>query len=199
MARLEVFNSVIFYHLSDNPNLLYAIITASKTFEELGTFTLARGLREIQRVQQIKDEQARQAERDHKGGLPRESAESAHQEKARLLRKESDPVSGVTRDIESLSLSDEEHEDSMSGQEHAETRPLTSPTSENSPTTSTTPTASVSEKARGKMKARRSTSSDTGNGDCIAAAGVGKNGFLPTQEWVSFVNVVSDCRSFPST
>lgn len=150
-------------------------------------------------MQQIKEEQARQAESDRKGGLPRESAESAHQEKARLLRNESDPVCGVTRDIESLSLSDEEHEDGLSGQEHAETRPLTSPPSENSPTTSTTPIASVSEKARGKMKARKSTSLDTGSGDCIAAAGVGKNGFLPTQEWVSLTNMVSNCRSLPST
>ncbi|OJA17561.1 hypothetical protein AZE42_09097 [Rhizopogon vesiculosus] len=184
---LEVFNSVIFHHLSDNPNLLYAIITAHKTFEELGTFTLSHGLREIQRVQQIKDEQARQAERDRKDGPPSEraSAESAHQEKARLLRNESDPAFVVARDIESLSLSGEEHEDGLGGQEHTETRPLTSPPSENTPTTSTTPLASISETARGKMKARRSMSSDIGGGDRIAAAGVGRNGFLPTQEWVT--------------
>jgi hypothetical protein len=46
-------------------------------------------------------------------------------------------------------------------------------------------TSTVSEKARGKMKARRSVSMDaTGSLERIAAAGVGKNGFVPTQEWV---------------
>jgi hypothetical protein len=120
-------------------------------------------------------------------GSPREraSAESAQQEKARLLRNESDPALAVSRDIESLSLSGEERQDGLGGQERTEISPLTSPPSENSPTTSTTPIGSVSEKARGKMKARRSMSSDTGSVDCIAAAGVGRNGFLPTQEWVS--------------
>lgn len=163
---------------------MYAIITAHKTFEELGTFTLSHGLREIQRVQRIKEEQTRQAERDRKDGPPqgRASTESAHQEKARLLKNESDPAL-VAQDIESLSLSGEGHDDSSGGEEHAEIHPLTSPPSENSPTSSVTPITSTSEKARGKMRAQRSFSSDSG--DRIAAAGVGRNGFLPTQEWVS--------------
>lgn len=181
---LEVFNSVVFHHLSDNPNLLYAIITAQKTFEELGTFTLARGLREIQRVQQIKEDQA---ERDRKDGpqQERESVESAHQEKLRLLKNESDPAFTIALDIESTSFSGEDLEAGLGGHEQTETRPLTSPPSESSPTTSTVTTTAASEKARGKMKARRSLSSDTINGDRMAAAGVGRNGFLPTQEWVT--------------
>lgn len=184
---LEVFNSVVFHHLSDNPNLLYAIITAQKTFEELGTFTLTRGLREIQRVQQIKEEQASQAERDRKDGpqQERESVESAHQEKLRLLKNESDPAFTIALDIESASFSGEDLEAGLGGHEQTEARPLTSPPSESSPTTSTRTTTAVSEKARGKMKARRSLSSDTINGDRMAAAGVGRNGFLPTQEWVT--------------
>ncbi|KAG2146949.1 high-temperature-induced dauer-formation protein-domain-containing protein [Suillus bovinus] len=180
---LEVFNSVVFHHLSDNPNLLYAIITAQKTFEELGTFTLARGLREIQRVQRIKEEQASQAERDRKNGSQQDrvSVESAHQEKLRLLKNESDPAFT----IESTSFSGEDLEAGLGGHEQTETRPLTSPPSENSPTTSTSTITAASEKARGKMKARRSLSTDTVNGDRMAAAGVGRNGFLPTQEWVT--------------
>ncbi|KAG2115361.1 high-temperature-induced dauer-formation protein-domain-containing protein [Suillus discolor] len=178
---LEVFNSVVFHHLSDNPNLLYAIITAQKTFEELGTFTLTRGLREIQRVQRIKEEQASQAEHDRKDGPQQErvSVESAHQEKSRLLRNESDPAFT----IESTSFSGEDLEAGLGGHEQTETRPLTSLPSENSPTTSTSTITAASEKARGKMKARRSLSSDTINGDRMAAAGIGRNGFLPTQEW----------------
>ncbi|KAG1883192.1 high-temperature-induced dauer-formation protein-domain-containing protein [Suillus subluteus] len=184
---LEVFNSVIFHHLSDNPNLLYAVITAQKTFEELGTFTLARGLREIQRVQRIKEEQASKAERDRKDGPQQEraSVESAHQEKLRLLKNESDPAFTIALDIESTSFSGEDLEAGLGGHEQTETRPLTSSPSENSPTTSTGTITAASEKARGKMKARRSMSSDTINGDRMAAAGVGRNGFLPTQEWVT--------------
>ncbi len=45
-----------------------------------------------------------------------------------------------------------------------------------------TPASSISEKARGKMKERRSVSLD--NIDPAAAAAVGRNGFVPTQEWV---------------
>ncbi|KAG2364450.1 high-temperature-induced dauer-formation protein-domain-containing protein [Suillus spraguei] len=184
---LEVFNSVVFHHLSDNPNLLYAVITAQKTFEELGTFTLARGLREIQRVQRIKEEQATKAERDRKDSPQEErtSTESAHQEKLRLLMNENDPAFIVASDIESTSSSGEDLEAGLGGHEQTETRPLTSPSSENSPTTSTRTITAVSEKARGKMKARRSLSSDTINGDRMAAAGIGRNGFLPTQEWVT--------------
>ena len=53
--RLEVFNGILLRNLSDNPNVVYNIVRHHKTFEDLGTFTLARGLREIRRVQLAKD------------------------------------------------------------------------------------------------------------------------------------------------
>lgn len=60
------------------------------------------------------------------------------------------------------------------------------------------PSLEASEKARGKMKERRSLSLETNsNLDRIAAAGVGRNGFVPTQEWVSCVsNFPSDICSY---
>lgn len=60
------------------------------------------------------------------------------------------------------------------------------------------PAIGASEKARGKMKERRSLSLETnGSLDRIAAAGVGRNGFVPTQEWVSCVfNFRSDMCLF---
>jgi hypothetical protein len=119
--------------------------------------------------------------------------ESAHQEKLRLLKNESDPAFTIALDIESTSFSGEDLEAGLGGHEQTETRPLTSPPSEISPTTSSSTTTPASEKARGKMKARRSLSSDT-IGDRMAAAGVGRNGFLPTQEWVS---VSSHYRTLP--
>src|SRR5258708_37354317 len=51
-SRLEIFNSVIAYHPSDNPNLIHALVRAHRTFEDLGTFTLARGLRDVRRIQE---------------------------------------------------------------------------------------------------------------------------------------------------
>jgi hypothetical protein len=104
--------------------------------------------------------------------------ESAHQEKLRLLKNESDPAFTIALDIESASFSGGDLEAGLGG--HEQTDP-----SENTPTTSTGTTTAASEKARGKMKARRSLSSDTINGERLAAAGVGRNGFLPTQEWVT--------------
>ncbi len=57
--RLEVFNTVIAYHLSDNPNLIYALLRVHRTFEDLGTFTLTTGLRDVRRMQLAMEEQSR--------------------------------------------------------------------------------------------------------------------------------------------
>ncbi|KAF9232146.1 high-temperature-induced dauer-formation protein-domain-containing protein [Melanogaster broomeanus] len=181
---LEVFNSVIFHHLSDNPNLLHAIITAHKTFQELGTFTLAQGLREIKRVDLAKEEQARQSEHNRKGrGTPDDDLEAGdlHAEKTRLLRNESDAAFSTDGEVElSHDPSNGSVEDENGGEGPAVTRPVISPSSES------TPRASTSEKARGKMRERRSLSLEANNSaERIASAGIGRNGFVPTQEWVT--------------
>ncbi|KZP20792.1 hypothetical protein FIBSPDRAFT_919775 [Athelia psychrophila] len=178
------FNSIILHHFSDNPNLIYGLLTAHKTFEDLGTFTLARGLREIRRAQLAKEEQARKKDAKGKnpaGGLSEDEDPSA--EKARLLEREQEGETELaeleegTRQLdlaETLTPPDGE----------LTARPLTSPTSETFPAGEGP--GAISEKARGKMKARRSMSVETtGSLERIAAAGVGKNGFVPTQEWVT--------------
>ncbi|KAG6829848.1 hypothetical protein H0H92_003291 [Tricholoma furcatifolium] len=182
---LEVFNSVIMYGLKDNPNLIYGILSSHKVFEDLGTFTLVRGLREIKRVQQAKEEQARQAEGEMKGKPRSESDETTDPgaEKARLLETET----GATIPPEST----DDHSGtprSSEGQERdgdldVMTQSFMSPGSE-------TPSRGgfgtiLSEKARGKMRERRSESLDTDSVDRVAAASVGRNGFVPTQEWVT--------------
>ena len=181
-SRLEVFNSVILHNLADNPNLIYGMLRAHKTFEDLGTFTLARGLREIRRVQLAKEEQARKGDAKGKGralgGL--ESGEEPSTEKARLLESEassrressevnSDPqLSSRDSPQRGLSLDDEAP------------RPLVSPT------TGLMPEGTPSEKARGKMRERSSISVEmTRSLERIALAGIGRNRFVPTQEWVT--------------
>jgi hypothetical protein len=183
-CRLEVFNSVIFHHLSDNPNLLYAIITAHVTFQELGTFTLAHGLREIKRIELAKEEQARQSERDRKGRGSREDdleAGDPHAEKARLLRNDSDAALATDREAESShDPNNASTQDENGGEGPVVARPVISPSSESTPSTST------SEKARGKMRERRSLSLEINSSvERNASVGIGRNGFVPTQEWVS--------------
>lgn len=156
--RLEVFNSVI-HNISDNPNLIYAILSSHKIFEDLGTFTLTRGLREIKRAQVLKEEQAQKADGTAKSGETRESRDSSDPgaEKSRLLSEEDQPSTGGETSIEGASPEDaEEGRASIS-------------------------IPGASEKARGKMRERRSSSIDVVG---VPAASVGRNGFVPTQEWV---------------
>lgn len=177
--RLEVFNSVIFHHLSDNPNLLYGILTAHKIFQGLGTFTLARALREIKRAELAREEQTAQPEPNRKGpGLQEDDLESGdlHAEKLRLLQQEDGTFD---REAESS------HDPNM-GDEEGPTvpRPIVLQSSESIPGTPT------SEKARGKMRERRSLSLDANSSaERTASAGIGRNGFVPTQEWVSLLVV----------
>ncbi|VDB97691.1 unnamed protein product [Peniophora sp. CBMAI 1063] len=180
---LEAFNAVIFYHLPENPNLSYAILRSHKTFEDLGTFNLARGLREVRRIQKAKDEQAARA--DLKGKSRAADEQQPHEEKQRLLEREGSTLSDSFTDLrmDSRPSSPPEDPHPASSEEHvASAQPLTSP-GVDTPMTSAYP---VSEKARGKMKARRSGSVDTdGSQDMAAPASVGRNGFVPTQEWVT--------------
>ncbi len=158
--RLEAFNSVIYHHLSGNANLIYGILSSHKKFEDLGTFTLARGLRDIRRVQLAREEQARRVNSHDEAS---DDVPSANQEKARL--SENDGLSDTS------------------------TRPEvgTSPQPLSTGTTSQYSSEhELTEKARGKMKERRSSSLDMNPSlERLAAAGIGRNGFVPTQEWVS--------------
>ncbi|KAJ7734954.1 high-temperature-induced dauer-formation protein-domain-containing protein [Mycena maculata] len=174
---LEIFNAVILHNLSANPNVLYGILSAHKTFEDLGTFTLSRGLREIRRVQLAKEEQARKADLKGKGPRVADGDSQPHEEKAKLLRTESETALAQSESAEAQESSPRESQ----GQDPEISMVLpTSPTSESIPAST-----SASEKARGKMRARRSQSLDTSSLDRVAAAGVGRNGFVPTQEWVT--------------
>ncbi|KII88756.1 hypothetical protein PLICRDRAFT_41986 [Plicaturopsis crispa FD-325 SS-3] len=182
---LEIFNSVILHNVQENPNLIYAILTAHKAFEDLGTFTLARGLREIRRVQLAKEEQARKSETGKNPARTAGGDEEPHEEKARLLESESVAALGESVSEERVSGSPQTPEQQQHEDEPSTTQPLTSPTTENAPLVAAP--SSISEKARGKMRApRRSNSIETtGSLERIAASGIGRNGFVPTQEWVT--------------
>lgn len=171
-----MFSSVIYHHAPQNPNITYGILQSRKIFEDLGTFTLARGLREVKRAQVAKAARE-QASPNPKGKGPVDEVEmvDAGAEKARLLQNE-----GASRG----SNSEDRERDDSSAQlppgEEVSTRPLVSPNAESFSTVD----GPKSEKARGKMRARRSLSVETINPLDRASLGIGKNGFVPTQEWV---------------
>ncbi|KAF8921510.1 high-temperature-induced dauer-formation protein-domain-containing protein [Mucidula mucida] len=166
---LELFNGVIFYHLAENPNLIYGILSSHKLFEDLGTFTLSRAVREIKRVQSLKEQQGQGVMKSPRGSNENEVRES---EKSRLLASESQEEMGSSGEAV-----DREPELSISAP------PPMSPTTESViPRESITET---SEKARGKQKERRSSSTDVEVSlERVAALGIGRNGFVPSQEWV---------------
>ncbi|KAG6844484.1 hypothetical protein H0H87_006558 [Tephrocybe sp. NHM501043] len=181
---LEVFNAVILHNLIKNANLIYGILSSHKVFEDLGTFTLARGLREIKRVQQAKEEQVHKADGNLKGKGPSGPEDDADPgaEKARLLESEGSLT--VTESAENLPGSPRSSEGQDDGSEIL-TQSFMSPGAE-TPTRGGSFASVLSEKARGKMRERRSPSLDADiTVDRIAAANVGRNGFIPTQEWVT--------------
>ena len=174
-----MYNTVLLRNLADNPNLVYNLVRAHQAFEDLGTFTLARGLREIRRIQLAKEERARNSAdktADNKSRVSQSDAEAPGDEKARLLRNEGSV--DIPDDIEAQRQSASQTSEERVG------RPLTSPIPPTA-SVSSEPPALPSEKARGKMRARVSRSEDmTGSLERLAASGVGRNGFVPTQEWV---------------
>jgi len=187
---LEAYNSVISHHLPENPNLIYAILRSHKTFEDLGTFNLARGLREVRRIQKAKEEQAA----DKKGKNRADTDEQhPHEEKQRLLEREGSALGLQTgaASIDNLTevrietqVSSPEQSNAASTEQLVTTQPLMTPGTE-TPTSVVFPLP-VSEKARGKMK-ERSQSRDTDDSADLAAVAtnVGRHGFIPTQEWVT--------------
>jgi hypothetical protein len=160
-----VFNGILYHQVSSNPRLVYAILQSHKAFEDLGTFTLAKGLQEVRRLQRAKEDK-------ENGKTPRTD------EKQR--------GSGETGEDDGL-LADPEHSQVLQGSNESATTP-TSPTTEE-PTSRTSGEQlegpkKMSDKARGKMRERSSSTDLDTLADRIAAVGIGRNGFVPTQEWV---------------
>lgn len=180
-----MFNGVITHHLSENPNLVYAILRSHKAFEDLGTFTLAGGLKEIRRIQKAKEEQAARNGTSLEKDTHTTQADGEELEKMERHGSTDEVIFSVPED-------EEEHNRKPDSRADA-----TVPDSESSPlpirqSSETQPTPSgTSEKARGKMPERtRSASLDTTSSlERIATSGVGRNGFLPTQQWVSCIAI----------
>jgi hypothetical protein len=100
--RLDTFNSILLRHPSQNPHLLYLMLRSHVLFEDLGTFTLARALRDIKR----REEEERNKNQTHptKGKSPTRgdgaAGQQAHEEKARLLAAEGVEPHSIGGDVD---------------------------------------------------------------------------------------------------
>ncbi|KAG9021659.1 hypothetical protein FS837_007073, partial [Tulasnella sp. UAMH 9824] len=197
---LEIFNQIIYHKFQENPNLIYAILRSHKRFENLGTFTLARGLREIQRIKEAKEDAELL-----KTGRPREKGKALDVGSPTSTPASNDsPSSRFTNledtSVDKLSLSRASSEAASSQHHDDPERPIPVPPTPSVGSTErqfatmrvSSPPSSVqglSEKARGKMKEQAPGQADEGELTPellrVAASGVGRNGFVPTQEWVT--------------
>jgi hypothetical protein len=156
-------------------------------FQDLATFTLARGLRDIKRREQEEGTNAQDGSNKVRGKMPAHEGdthgEQPHEEKARLLAAEG--RSPVT-ELDSGPLENTLLGGSLESLRIASPPPTgTSNWAEQSSIAGATSQQELSEKARGKMR-QRTESLDGGlNVERVAAAAVGRNGFVPTQEWVT--------------
>lgn len=202
---LETFNAVLYHQLNENPNLVYAILRSHQDFQTLATFTLVGGLREIQR-KKAQRAQALEAEKEKEAAkgstLKRTDSELAMlAEKAALLGREIEEGDlgeshERVRDVDASHGPDDEFTvvvpkspKSSPGSVHTPKSPDAHGPSAANGTPGSPGTPAMSEKARGKMRATESVTSLHDEEDeellKLAAGGVGPNGYVPTQEWVS--------------
>ena len=114
-------------------------------------------------------------------------------EKNRLLESECGANDTLVDSSDNMHDVPRYSEGQIDGELEVVTQSFMSPSSESPPNGSVS--VSTSEKARGKMKERRSSSLETnGSLDRVAALGVGRNGFVPTQEWVGLTLLYSSQR-----
>jgi hypothetical protein len=185
IGRLDTFNSILLRHPSQNPHLLYLMLRSHILFEDLGTFTLARALRDIKRREE--EERNKSQMPPTKGKSPTRgdgaAGQQAHEEKARLLAAEGVEPHSLGGDIDIPG----DNVSASLGNMRISSPPPTSSTSWGGQDVAGTSDGEpyISEKARGKMRQRNESLDLTATAELAAAAQVGRNGFIPTQEWVT--------------
>ncbi|KAG8817632.1 hypothetical protein FRC17_011140, partial [Serendipita sp. 399] len=162
----------------------------------LAVFTLARGLRDIKQREdetRIVDNSDSTLVKPTRSSGP--SLDAPHEEKARLLATEGrvsppivDPQSLAREREGSGSLANTLLNQSIESLRIASPPPTSSSSwvQESRPAFSSADSGrELSEKARGKLRERNDSADLSDPAERAAAAAVGKNGFVPTQEWVT--------------
>jgi hypothetical protein len=161
---LESINAILYHHPAENPNVVYAVLKNHALFERLGTFTLASGLRDIRRIRAANQEQDARAAEEGKGKGRAGMDGETATEEKARLLAEE---GGLSIDLEA-------------GQA----------------TTSSAAAGAVgtSEKMRGKLRDRSQSVEIAPTMERALAAEIGRNGFVPTQEWVRWIIPRPHCR-----
>ncbi|GAA95284.1 uncharacterized protein L969DRAFT_92457 [Mixia osmundae IAM 14324] len=164
---LEAFNNVIHYQLSDNSNLVYAILRGHRRFEDLGNFTLDWAVDEIQRSKTAKSKGSSESEPLSRSASARTSSNgSLGASQTSLISPLLAPV-----DEEKAALAAREAASPVS---HTE---APAPPSPSYPPRAATAQMPMSEKALGKQRER--TESQRGQ------QYVSKTGFIPSDAWIA--------------
>jgi len=171
---LEVFNSIIYHNLDENVNVTYGILRSHRVFENLANFTLPSALREIRRIQLQK---ARNPSKESISTLTNASLEKAQQ-----LESEGVDTPSRRSFSRSGSVSLSSPNDPMLPLLPSEGSALLDG---DSSVPESTEHVALSEKAKGKRPQRSESLSLSTTLEQVAQSGVGRNGFIPTQEWIT--------------
>ncbi|BFZ59977.1 hypothetical protein YB2330_000999 [Saitoella coloradoensis] len=180
---LEAFNGVIENQFHENPDLVYAILRAHRRFESLADFNLEKGLEDIQRIKQKKDE-----------------AKKAAEERGEVKPMTQRPVLSPRSTDATFAIGEDDEDEKKSRSNSiadASRIPLTSPSERDSSIGSidwnlqSPPLRVMSEKARGKLPEgvttpRRGSNASLASGmfNFASSFAIGKTNFTPTQAWL---------------
>lgn len=179
---LEALNYLIQYQFAGNYHLIYAMVRAQRKFEKLSQFTLATGVLEIQRMQEGRNARTPPVRATSTDAGPRQS----------LSRRSSAVVLDMSSaDGEGASIAEREARDL----ERARARSLQEESAGTDAVEDDGPAPispqELSEKARGKLPEGVAMSRQASHESVAtvqlqsAQAYRGKNGFTPTEDWVS--------------
>ncbi|KAK4056096.1 hypothetical protein OIO90_002827 [Microbotryomycetes sp. JL221] len=156
---LETFNNVIHFQLSDNPELIYVLLKCHKRFETLSTFTLNKAIKEINQIKVEKQNKKNLNLKQNENYQQQQQQQQQMSEKSKGKRPERQMIGTRTRSsLSALSVQDLnlDEEDIHQNEDQDETNQ------------------------------RQSQDENTNlNSDQQEQVFVGKNGFVPTEAWVS--------------
>ncbi|RUP45654.1 high-temperature-induced dauer-formation protein-domain-containing protein [Jimgerdemannia flammicorona] len=208
---LEAFDYVIQYQYADNSHFIYAVIRSHGKFEDLHNFTLAKGLAEVERLRLAKEEKRRLAQLAAEQLKIQATGDAAEDGAARSLLSHAE--SSGDGNLAAASAAESLDEKTALARADDNDDQHAGPLSPNIVTSPTYLEAGrpqedlgpLSEKARGKLPENApartfSSSSLNSNGTTDVrrrstssllvpphqgVVAVGKNGFVPTEDWVA--------------
>lgn len=169
-----------------NPNLTYSLIRSSHRFEDLSNFTLATAVAEV-RKQRLEKKSSSTTASDSRASSTNVSAVNSPAISSTNLPGAPEVEKGIDSKVEDLTIEDQDNSTGDELSEKAkgklrETEITTSPLSR----LESLPTSELSIENPLRVEEFEENSNDNSRGNSEnSSAFVGKNGFIPTEGWVS--------------